>query len=83
MSNTKSKKSENTSAADDGERISRDTLESAFRDLQADIDRETPPLLVRVAYGAAAGAAVLITLAYVFGRRAGRLRRTVVEVRRF
>lgn len=64
------------------ERISRDSLEDALRDLQADIDREAQPLLVKVAYGAAAAAGVLIGLAYLMGRRAGRLRRTVVEVRR-
>ena len=62
--------------------ITRDSLEEALRDLQADIDRDTQPLLVKVAYGAAAAAGVLIGLAYLVGRRAGRLRRTVVEVRR-
>ena len=66
----------------ESERITRDSLEGALRDLQADIDSETQPLLVRVAYGAAAAAAVLVALAYVMGLRAGRLRRTVVEVRR-
>lgn len=66
----------------DNERITRDSLVAALRDLQADIDRDTPPLLVKVAYGAAAAASVLIGLAYVMGRRAGKLRRTVVEVRR-
>ncbi len=64
------------------DRITRDSLEDALRDLQADIDRDTQPLLVKVAYGAAAAAGVLIGLAYLIGRRAGRLRRTVVEVRR-
>ncbi len=64
------------------DRITRDSLEDALRDLQADIDRDTQPLLVKVAYGAAAAAGVLIGLAYLLGRRAGRLRRTVVEVRR-
>ena len=69
--------------ADSGdETITRDSLEDALRDLQADVDRETQPLLVKVAYGAAAAAGVLVALAYVFGRRAGRRRRTVVEVRR-
>ena len=68
-----------TAASD---RITRDALEDALRDLQADIDRDTQPLLVKVAYGAAAAAGVLIGLAYLIGRRAGRLRRTVVEVRR-
>ena len=66
----------------ESERITRDSLEDALRDLQADIDRDTQPLLVKVAYGAAAAAGVLISLAYVLGRRAGRRRRTVVEVRR-
>lgn len=69
--------------ADSGdETITRESLEDALRDLQADVDRETQPLLVKVAYGAAAAAGVLVALAYVFGRRAGRRRRTVVEVRR-
>ena len=66
----------------EADRITRDSLEGALRDLQADIDRDTQPLLVKVAYGAAAAAGVLIGLAYLLGRRAGRLRRTVVEVRR-
>ena len=64
------------------DRITRDALEDALRDLQADVDRDTQPLLTRVAYAAAAAAGVLIGLAYLLGRRAGRLRRTVVEVRR-
>ncbi|MYA14101.1 MAG: hypothetical protein F4Z26_05220 [Acidimicrobiaceae bacterium] len=66
----------------ESERITRDSLEDALRDLQAEIDGETQPLLVKVAYGAAAAGSVLIGLAYLLGRRAGRLRRTVVEVRR-
>ena len=68
--------------SEDAERITRDSLEDALRDLQSDIDRDTQPLLVKVAYGAAAAAGVLIGLAYLLGRRAGRRRRTVVEVRR-
>ena len=68
--------------SENGEPITRDSLEDALRDLQADIDRDAQPLLVRVAYGAAAAASVLIGLAYLFGRRAGRRRATVVEVRR-
>ena len=66
----------------ESDRITRDSLEDALRDLQADIDRDTQPVLAKVAYGAAAAAGVLIGLAYLLGRRAGRLRRTVVEVRR-
>ena len=68
--------------SEDTERITRESLEDALRDLQADVDRDTQPLLVKVAYGAAAAASVLIGLAYLFGRRAGRRRTTVVEVKR-
>ena len=68
--------------SEDTERTTRESLEDALRDLQADVDRDTQPLLVKVAYGAAAAASVLIGLAYVFGRRAGRRRSTVVEVKR-
>ena len=71
-----------SAANGESERITRDSLEDALRDLQTDIDLETQPLLVRVAYGAAAAAGVLIGVAYLLGRRAGRLRKTVVEVRR-
>lgn len=67
---------------DGDEKITRDSLEDALRDLQADIDRDTPPLLAKIAYGAAAASGVAIVLSYIFGRRAGRRRRTVVEVRR-
>jgi len=66
----------------ESDRITRDSLEGALRDLQADIDRDAQPLLVKVAYGAAAAAFALICAAYLLGRRAGRLRTTVVEVRR-
>ena len=68
--------------SEDSERITRESLEGALRDLQNDIDRGTQPLLVKVAYGAAVAACVLVAVAYALGRRAGRLRRTVVEVRR-
>jgi len=65
------------------DRITRDSLEEALRELQAGVDRETQPLLVKVAYGAAVAAGVLVGLAYLLGRRAGRRRKTVVRVRRF
>ena len=64
------------------EPVTRDAIEAALRDLQADIDDRTPPMLVKVAYGAAAAATVLIVFAYLYGRRVGRLRRTVVEITR-
>ena len=67
---------------DHAERITRDSLEGALRDLQGDIDRDAQPLLTKIAYGAGGAAFLLVCLAYVIGRRAGRKRTTIVEVRR-
>ena len=66
----------------DSERITRDSLEEALRDLQGEIDSSAQPLLTRIAYGAAAAACLLAGVAYLLGRRAGRKRSTIVEVRR-
>jgi|TARA_B100001105_G_scaffold91160_1_gene72522 hypothetical protein len=65
------------------DRITRDDLESELRSVVG--DPEGPivgnrPMLVLVA---AASAAAIVALVYVMGRRAGRRRSTLVEVRRF
>lgn len=62
--------------------ITRDDLEDAFRDLQSEVDRATPALVTRVIPVLAAVAAVLVVAAFLAGRRAGRKRSTVVEIRR-
>jgi hypothetical protein len=62
--------------------ITRADLENKFKALQDDIqgtaDRNKSTLAT---YAAIAGGAVVI-LAYVFGRRSGRKRRSVLEIRR-
>lgn len=62
--------------------ITRADLEHKFKALQDDIqgtaDRNKSTLAT---YAAIAGGAVVI-LAYVFGRRSGRKRRSVLEIRR-
>ena len=68
--------------SNDSERITRDSLETALRDLQGDVDGGTKPLLTKIAYAAGGAAAVLVCLAYLLGRRGGRKRATIVEVRR-
>ena len=64
------------------EPITKDTIATALGDLQADLNRQAPNLLTRIAGAAGAGAAALIGVAYLAGRRAGRKRSAVVEVRR-
>ena len=64
------------------EPITRDTIEVAFRDLQAEVDRATPALVTRVLPVLTAAAVIVAVAAFLMGRRAGRKRSTVVEIRR-
>lgn len=64
------------------EPITRDTLETAFSELRDDVDGAAPTLLARAAPAVVAAVVVVVCVAYLLGRRAGRLRSTVVEVRR-
>lgn len=64
-------------------KITREDLESKFRSLQADIQgRATDKKQSLIAAASAVGAVVVI-VAYMFGRRSGRKRGSRVEIRRF
>lgn len=67
----------------EGEKISRDDLESKFRALQADIQGRAADK--KQSFLAAAGAvgAVVLVVAYLLGRRSGRKRAGRIELRRF
>jgi hypothetical protein len=63
--------------------VSREDLETKFRALQTDIQGRTADKKQSlIAVGSAIGA-VVILLAYLFGRRGGRKRGSRVEFRRF
>ena len=63
--------------------VSREDLETKFRALQTDIQgRATHKKQSIIAIGSAVGA-VVVLLAYLFGRRGGRKRGSRVEFRRF
>lgn len=63
-------------------KITRDDLESKFRELQRDVDDTAEQAMgMAVVVGAAAVVAVL-AVAFVIGRRRGRKRTTIVEIRR-
>ena len=63
--------------------VSREDLETKFRALQTDIQgRAADKKQSLIAVGSAVGA-VVILLAYLFGRRGGRKRGSRVEFRRF
>lgn len=63
-------------------RITRDDLEKKFKDLQNEIQGTSERNKVSIATVAAAGSAVVVIIAYLLGRRSGRKRRSVVEIRR-
>ena len=67
----------------DEDRITRDDLEAELRavvgDPEGPVAGRRPPLVVV----AAVTVGCVVAVAYMVGRRAGRLRATVVEVRRF
>jgi hypothetical protein len=64
------------------QRISRDDIEAKFREIKGDVDttaEKAKPIGLAVAVAAFVA---MIGLAYVFGRRKERKRRTLVEIRR-
>jgi hypothetical protein len=63
-------------------KITRDDIESKLRELQGDVtDRVVASKQKIIMIAAGAGTAVLL-LTYLIGRRAGRKKTTVVEIRR-
>jgi hypothetical protein len=71
-----------TNGAAPGAKISRDDLEAKFRELQGDV-QETAEEATSYAIVVAAVVVVgLAAAAFVLGRRRGRKRSTIVEIRR-
>ncbi len=63
-------------------KISRDDIEAKFRDVKGGVDQRTL-LAKESAKPYAIGAAILVLLlAYLIGRRVGKTKSTVVEIRR-
>ena len=63
-------------------KITREDLEDKFRELQGDVD-DTKAEAASYAVVAAVGAIVLVAaVAFVLGRRKGRRKSTIVEIRR-
>ena len=65
------------------QRITRDDLENRFRALQDDVQGKVNDKKQTMTTVAIAGGVVLMLLIFLLGRRAGKRKTTVVEVRRF
>ncbi|HUY64210.1 MAG TPA: hypothetical protein VMV14_06795 [Acidimicrobiales bacterium] len=63
-------------------RITRDDIEGKLRELSGEIDDQVESARPRLVAGAAAGVVVVVLVAYLWGRRRGRARSAVVEIRR-
>jgi hypothetical protein len=65
-----------------GRRITRDDLQAAFADVLGEGEATARDLVPQAAVIAGGVALAVIAIAYVFGRRRGRKRTAVLEVRR-
>lgn len=73
---------ESTDKFGDIDHIDRDVLEDTLRSLQGDINSKAPSFMMKVFYAAGVVTIVLTCLAYIVGRRTGRKRSTIVEIKR-
>ena len=64
-------------------RITRDDLEGKFRALQDDVLGKVEAKRNTLVTAAVVGGVVLLIVFYLFGRRSGRKKTTLVEIRRF
>ena len=66
-----------------GTRITRDDIEARLRELQGDVSGRVEASRGRALQVAAGAGIVLLVLAFLLGKRRGRKKTTVVEIRRF
>jgi hypothetical protein len=69
-------------APDPDKKISRDDLEAKFRELRGEIEERTEAAKVPAIAIVVGAAAVTVVVAYWLGKRRGKKRRTVLEIRR-
>ena len=64
------------------QRITRDDLEAKFRALQGEVQSKVDEKKQSMATIAAVGGIVLLLVVYILGRRSGKKKTTLVEIRR-
>lgn len=63
--------------------VSKDDIEAKFRELQGDVNEQAESAWSTVAAIGAVVAVVVVIGVFVFGKRRGKKKTTVIEVRRF
>ena len=69
-------------ASKSGGRISRDDIEAKLRQLSGGVDEQVEAAKPTLVGGAVAGVILIALVAYLLGRRRGKARSAVVEIRR-
>ena len=64
------------------QRVSRDDLEAKFRSLQDEVQHKIDDRKPTLIAGVAIGGVILLIVFYFLGRRTGKARTTLVEIRR-
>jgi hypothetical protein len=64
------------------QRVTRDDIEAKLREIQSDVTERVESKRSTVLAGAGVAAVVIIVLVYLLGRRAGKRKTTIVEIRR-
>lgn len=70
------------SAAQPEDRVTTQDIESKFRQIRGQFEETTESARSGLVAAGIAGAVIIVAVAYVLGRRRGRRRSTVVEIRR-
>ncbi len=63
-------------------KVTRDDLERGFRSLQGDVKDKVDEQRSKLVIAAVAAGAVVVLVVFVLGRRSGRKKNTLVEIRR-
>ena len=63
-------------------RVTRDDIEAKLREIQSDVTERVESKRNTLLTGAGIAAVVIVVLVYLLGRRAGKRKTTIVEIRR-
>ena len=63
-------------------KVTRSDIESKFRELQSEMSETAETAKGKAAAGAIAAGVLVLLLVYLLGRKAGKKRSTIVEIRR-
>ena len=64
------------------DRITRDDIEQSIRSIQTGVTGKVRSQKAKLVQGATLAAVVVVLLVFILGRRSGRKRNTIVEIRR-